>query len=213
MRKARRARRAASPPRKIRDKKPKRRATPATPPSPRFVGRSGSPVLDKYPPKDPSLSVRGPPVPAATKSPAPSTPAAGSATPRPAASAVPSTAVSSSAPPTSGASPPSGAPSAKPLLALEKPFDADEFAQLLGETNIRVTVPREDLAEVLRRVCDFMGFGIYVYSIQVRPARSEMLKEFVVELTRVDYSATKGEWGPFQEQGRSESPFGPGGRR
>lgn len=161
-----------------------------------FVGREGSPVLEKYPPKDPSLVPRGPPT-----SPSPASPPA---VPKPAT--VPSTAPSI---------PPSApAPAvAKPLIALERPFDVDEFAQLLGETRIQVTVPREELPEVLRRVSDFMGFGIYVYSIRVRPAPEELLRKFVVELERVDYNPARGDWVTFQEQGRSESPFGPSGQR
>ena len=101
-----------------------------------------------------------------------------------------------------------------PLISLERPFDVDEFAQQLGETTFRAVVPREALGEVLRRISDFMGFGIYVYSIRVAPAPgSELLKEFVVELQRVDYAPERKEWTPFQERGRSESPFGPDGRR
>ncbi len=86
--------------------------------------------------------------------------------------------------PTPPAAPPSpttsGASPAVPLISLERPFDVDEFSGLLGETSIRVTVPLEHLAEVLRRVTDFMGFGIYVYSFTIRPASSELLKSFVV---------------------------------
>ena len=100
-----------------------------------------------------------------------------------------------------------------PLIALERPFDVDEFSQLLGQSKIRVRVPREDLPEVLRRICDFMGFGIYVYAITVRPAPTESLKQFVVELERVDYRPEAKEWLAFQDRGRSESPFGPEGRR
>ncbi|HEV2166254.1 MAG TPA: hypothetical protein VGS23_04685 [Thermoplasmata archaeon] len=101
-----------------------------------------------------------------------------------------------------------------PLISLERPFDIDEFSQLLGESTIRVEVPREDLAEALRRISDFMGFGIYVYSFRVRPAQEELLKRFVIELRRVDFSPEKREWIDFEEKGRSESPFGPsGGRR
>ena len=74
-------------------------------------------------------------------------------------------------------------------------------------------MPREDLVEVLRRITDFMGFGIYVYSIRVYPEAEETLKKFVVELQRVDYSATRRDWGPFEEKGRSDSPFGPDGAR
>jgi hypothetical protein len=98
------------------------------------------------------------------------------------------------------------------LIPLERPFDIDEFAQLLGETRIRVTVPRDALPEVLRRITDFMGFGIYVYSIQIRPAPSELLKQFVVELQRVDFSSSEKDWVAFREQGRVDSPFGPTGR-
>ncbi|HKS59859.1 MAG TPA: hypothetical protein VJS68_03675 [Thermoplasmata archaeon] len=73
-----------------------------------------------------------------------------------------------------------------------------------------MTVPREHLAEVLRRVSDFMGFGIYVYSIRVTPSPSELLKSFDVELQRVDFTPPAG-WVPFEEKGRSDSPFGPSG--
>ena len=102
---------------------------------------------------------------------------------------------------------------AKPLISLERPFDLDEFAQQLGETTIRVQVPKEDLSEALRRVTDFMGFGIYVYAFSVRPAPEEQLKKFVVELMRVDYSPGRGDWAPFQDKGRSDSPFGPDATR
>ena len=74
-------------------------------------------------------------------------------------------------------------------------------------------MPRDALAEVLHRVLEFMGFGIYVYSISVRPAPDELLKSFVVELQRVDYSPEKGAWVPFVEKGTSDSPFGPSGNR
>ncbi len=84
---------------------------------------------------------------------------------------------------------------------------------MLGETSLRVTVPREDLVEVLRRIVEFMSFGIYVYRVSFWPARSDLLKEFVVELQRVDYSPGAGDWIPFEERGRSESPFGPDGTR
>ncbi len=72
---------------------------------------------------------------------------------------------------------------------------------MLGETAIRLTVPRDSLGEVLRRVTEFMGFGIYVYSITVRPAPSELLKGFVVELQRVDYDPEGQRWKPFVERG------------
>jgi hypothetical protein len=152
-----------------------------------FVGRDASPVLDRYPPKDSSLSVRGPPT-------------AHAAPPTPAPSPKPSS--------------PSSAPTAPiPLIALERPFDVDDFSSMLGETSIRVTVPREDLAEVLRRASEFMGFGIYVYSFTVRPTPGDLLKSFVVELQRVDYSPEKGAWTPFVDKGASNSPFGPSGTR
>ena len=175
-------------PRSNRARTPTRRPTPAK----GFVGRDASPVLDKYPPKDPGLSVRGPPAPGPATTPAPG--------PTPAAAAP------------AGAS--TAAPTAPiPLIALERPFDVDEFSTLLGETSVRVTVPREDLAEVLRRVSEFMGFGIYVYSVAVRPAPGDLLKSFVVELQRVDYNSAKGIWVPFEEKGVSSSPFGPSGTR
>ncbi|MGC2790053.1 MAG: hypothetical protein WA547_08410 [Thermoplasmata archaeon] len=99
------------------------------------------------------------------------------------------------------------------MIALERPFDVDEFSSLLGETSIRVTVPREDLAEVLRRASEFMGFGIYVYSISLRPTPGDLLKSFVVELQRVDYDPDKRAWVPFIDKGTSSSPFGPSGTR
>jgi hypothetical protein len=157
-------------------------------------------VLDKYPPKDPSLSIRGPPTPPA---------------PVPAAAARPPSPAPSGAGPSPAAAPAdAGAPRPLGLISLERPFDPDEFAELLGQTAIRVEVPREHLPEVLRRVSEFMGFGIYVYTIRVSPGPGEMLKGFVVELDRVDFSPEKGGWIPFEEKGRSDSPFGPtGGRR
>lgn len=95
------------------------------------------------------------------------------------------------------------------LLTLDVGFDVDAFAQQLGETALRVTVPRENLLEVLTRVSDFMGFGIYVYTVSVRPLPGESLKSFEVELHRVDYSPAQRAWLPFQERGRSSTPFGP----
>jgi len=169
--------------------KPKRR-TPARP-AESFVGRDPSPVLDRYPPREspfarPSASSR--PV-ATTAPPAPS----GSPTQSPAPSA--------------------GSDAGGSLIRLDAPFDLDEFSSLLGQTTIRVTVPREDVPEVLRRVTEFMGFGIYVYAISVRPAPAELLKSFVVELDRVDYSPETGGWVEFVEKGVSDSPFGPTVRR
>ena len=144
-------------------------------------------MLDRYPPKDPRLAPLGPPRRAATSTPPP-----------------PPVSATSTVPQSAGAG-----SSSEPLIRLDRPFDLDEFSSLLGATSIRVTVPREDLTELLRRVTDFMGFGIYVYAITVRPAPAELLKSFVVELQRVDYSAEKGSWVPFVERGTVDSPFGP----
>jgi len=162
------------------------RAAPKRTSRPRFVGRDPSPVLDRYPAKE--VAPRPP-----TVAPVVVTPATGP---------------SISAPSTASPTP---ASTAQPLITLDRPFDVDEFSTLLGETSIRVTVPREALGEVLHRVLEFMGFGIYVYSISVRPAAAELLKSFVVELQRVDYSAAKGAWAPFVEKGTTDSPFGPSG--
>lgn len=172
------------------------------------MGREGSPILDRYSPKSmdaavgeivasmpPPPKLAPPatrPVPLRTVEP-PGGPAVAPPTTLPAGSTAP-------APP-------------KALISLEKPFDVDDFSQLLGQTQIRVTVPRDSLAEVLRRACDFMGFGIYVYTIRVRPGPEELLKSFIVELQRVDYSTGSRDWTPFQERGRAESPFGPTGTR
>ena len=150
-------------------------------------------MLDKYPPKEPGLAPKAPP---------PKVPAAASSIP-----------VLPANPAPSGPAAPAAPGSVIPLVTLERPFDVDEFAQQLGATSIEVTVPREDLPEVLRRVSEFMGFGIYVYEFTVRPAPSELLKSFILSLRRVDFRAAKGEWAPFEERGRSDSPFGPDGRR
>ncbi len=158
------------------------------------MGREGSPVLDKYPPKSPDLAPTGPRPNVRAPTPAPAAPVA-----RPAPVTPPSGSPASPAP----------APLSMGLIALEAAFDVDEFARGLGENQIRVEVPREDLPEVLRRVTDFMGFGIYVYSVVVRPADEDTLKKFVVELQRVDFSPTHKRWIAFEEKGRSESPFGP----
>jgi hypothetical protein len=98
------------------------------------------------------------------------------------------------------------------LLKLEKPFDVDEFSQLLGETKVSVTVPKDQLAEVLRRVTDFMNFGIYVYAVVVIPSPAATLDKYMVQLDRIDFDARRGVWVPFQEKGVSSSPFGPDGR-
>jgi hypothetical protein len=182
------ARRSSAPRRpRTRPKRGRRKASAV----PRFVGRDASPVLDRYPPKDPRLAPQGPAA-RSTTSPPSSRPALSPA-PTPASEGV-------------GSSP-------EPLITLDRPFDLDEFSTLLGQTSIRVTVPREDLTELLRRVTDFMGFGIYVYAVTVRPAPAELLKSFVVELQRVDYSPEKGSWVPFVEKGTVDSPFGPTGDR
>jgi hypothetical protein len=164
---------------------------PNPPRVPKFVGREASPVLDHYPPKDPSTAPRGPPLSVTSAPPAPSPPRSDTSPPSP---------------------PPAGVPS-QPLITLDRPFDPDEFSSLLGENSIRVTVPRDALPEVLRRVTEFMGFGIYVYALSVRPAPTELLKSFVVELQRVDFSAEKQAWLPFVEKGTTDSPFGPSGDR
>jgi hypothetical protein len=140
-----------------------------------------------------------PPLPPLSSTPAPHP--RGASTP-----SGPAAATSPSPPPSANPS-----PTQSPLIRLDRPFNVDEFATMLGETTIRVTVPRESLLEVLRRVTDFMGFGIYVYSLTVRPAPSELLKEFVVELQRVDFAPGTKTWVPFEEKGTAESPFGPGG--
>ncbi|MCI4352870.1 MAG: hypothetical protein L3K14_05715 [Thermoplasmata archaeon] len=101
----------------------------------------------------------------------------------------------------------------KVLISLERPFNIDDFSQLLGQTQIQVTVPRDSVAEVLRRAYEFMDFGIYVYSIRVRPGPEDLLKTFIVELQRVDFSAQVKDWVPFQDRGRADSPFGPTGTR
>ena len=140
-------------------------------------------MLDQYPPKDPGFGSRPPlQVPARAAKP------------------------EATAPP----APPQASPAPIPLISLERPFDVDEFSQLLGETTIEVLVPREELGEVLRRISDFMGFGIYVYRFSVRPESADQLKRFVVQLQRVDYAPESRDWIEFAEKGRSESPFGPG---
>ena len=101
-----------------------------------------------------------------------------------------------------------GAPPPEGLIRLDRPFDVDDFSQMLGETAVRVTVPHDALAEVLRRTIDFMGFGIYVYAISIRPAPSELLKGFVVELQRIDFDPVSKTWKPFVERGAAGSPSG-----
>jgi len=166
------------------------RKRPARRPRGGFVGRDPSPVLDRYPPRAPADGGRpiAPPRPVVAPSAAPAAPPA-------------------TLPPTA----PADAPTPRGLLSLERPFDVDEFAALLGSPAIRVDVPKEALAEVLRRITDFMGFGIYVYALSVRPGPDETLRRFVVELRRVDFSSAERRWVPFEEKGTVDSPFGPGG--
>lgn len=108
--------------------------------------------------------------------------------------------------------PSSTASSNTPLLRLERPFDLDEFCQMLGETKVSATVPREHLSEVLKRVVEFMEFGIYTYAVVVLPAASPTLEKFVVQLDRIDFDNQRKGWTPFREKGRSDSPFGPNDR-
>ena len=175
---------------------------------PRFVGKDGSAILASYPtrpwnPSGPVVADRhGSSEPGHTSTARSSDPASNPPSPAgPGHGATPATGSGSLAP----------TPSPRPLIGLERPFDLDEFSQLLGQNQIRVTVPRDSLVEVLRRVCEFMGFGIYVYSIRVRPAPEELLKSFVVELQRVDFSTASKDWDPFRDRGRADSPFGPSG--
>lgn len=112
------------------------------------------------------------------------------------------TAVSAPAP-LGSSGPPAG------LISLEAPFNIDDFSALLGQTTVRIEVPRADLPEALRRICEFMEFGIYIYEFSVRPAAADTLKRFVVEMRRVDFSAASGRWEPFVERGRADTPFGP----
>lgn len=146
-------------------------------------------MLERYPPKAADAPVARAGAPPSTPSSAPTAPA--------------------TAPPMTRPLPTAPAPALpQGLISLDKGFDVDGFSQSLGETTLRVLVPREDLAEVLRRITDFMGFGIYVYSVRIYPEPAEVLKRFVVELQRVDFSSDRHEWAPFVEKGRSDDPFG-----
>jgi hypothetical protein len=182
--------------------RPKRSGSSHRTSTPHFVGREGSPVLEKYSPKSMDAAVGE--IVASLPPPPKLAPAVVQPYEPAKAASVPASPAASSKSPNA---PP------KPLISLEKPFDVDDFAQLLGQTQIQVTVPRDSLAEVLRRACDFMGFGIYVYTIRVRPGPEELLKTFIVELQRVDYSTPAHDWAPFQDRGRADSPFGPTGTR
>jgi hypothetical protein len=79
------------------------------------------------------------------------------------------------------------------------PFDPDEFSQRLGETSIKVVVPREHLPEVLKRALDFINFGIYVYTIVVMPSPNPTLNTFVVQMDRIDFNDKLKGWVPFRE--------------
>ncbi|MCL4324622.1 MAG: hypothetical protein M1144_04075 [Candidatus Thermoplasmatota archaeon] len=85
------------------------------------------------------------------------------------------------------------------------PFDIDEFSQKLGETAIKVTVPRDQLPEVLKRALDFINFGIYVYSIVVLPSPTPTLNTFIVQMDRIDFNDKLKGWVPFRE-GRDPPP-------
>ncbi len=175
------------------------RAPRATaPPASSWKGRDSSPVLERYPTKEANAPVgAATPAPSVARAARPTGPSVTAAPPPAVAAAVPGP--GSVATPT----PPRG------LITLDTAFDVDGFSQSLGETSLRVVVPREDLVEVLRRVTDFMGFGIYVYALRVYPEPAETLRRFVVELQRVDYSEERRAWLPFEEKGVSDSPFGP----
>ena len=118
--------------------------------------------------------------------------------PRADAAPVPPPVVLAAKPSPSG--PTSDPATSTPLITLDRGFDLDQFSSLLGETSIRVVVPRDDLMEVLRRVLEFMAFGVYVYSFSVQPGPSDLLKEFVLELRRIDFAADAHAWRPFEEK-------------
>lgn len=86
------------------------------------------------------------------------------------------------------------------LGATEKPFDVDEFSQMLGETSIRVVVPREQMEEVLKRAMDFINFGIYVYSIVVLPSPKKTMESFILQMDRIDYDEKRNVWIPFDDK-------------
>ncbi len=88
------------------------------------------------------------------------------------------------------------------------PFDVDEFSQKLGETSIKVVVPRDHLPEVLKRALDFISFGIYVYTIVVIPAPNPTLDSFVVQMDRIDFNDRLKGWVPFG-QGREPPAASP----
>jgi hypothetical protein len=165
---------ARTPPRRKPKRAGKRLVSKSKPSAGRFVGRDPSPVLERYPPRVPEMPAPSPVV-------------------------IDSSGKGRSVAPGAAPAPPLP-PSGNPLITLDRGFDIEQFSSMLGETSIRISVPREDLPEVLRRVLDFMGFGVYVYSIALRPGPSDLLKEFVVDLQRIDFSTEKGDWSPFVEK-------------
>ena len=96
------------------------------------------------------------------------------------------------------------------ILKLEPPFDVDDLCRQLGETHLRASVPRAQVPEVLRRIMEFMDFGVYVYTLVVLPAPGATLDRFVVQLDRIQYNEARRVWVPFQERGVADNPFGPG---
>ena len=113
---------------------------------------------------------------------------------------------SSSSPPPAPAPPPS-TPSPG-LLRLEPAFDVDELSRQLGESHLRFEVPKAELAETLKRVLEFMDFGVYVYSVVLLPAPGKTLERFVLQLDRIEYDERRGVWIPFREKGVADDPFG-----
>ncbi len=97
------------------------------------------------------------------------------------------------------------------ILRLEAPFDVDDFCRQLGETHLRATVPKAQVAEVLKRILEFMDFGVYVYTLVVLPAPGATLDRFVVQLDRIQYNEARRVWVPFEDRGVADNPFGPGG--
>jgi hypothetical protein len=116
----------------------------------------------------------------------------------------------SAPPPGRTQAPPTPAPISSGILKLEPPFDVDDFCRQLGETHLRATVPKAQVPEVLRRILEFMDFGVYVYTLVVLPAPGATLDRFVVQLDRIQYHESRKVWMPFQERGVADNPFGPG---
>jgi hypothetical protein len=84
----------------------------------------------------------------------------------------------------------------------------DELSRQLGESHLRFEVPKTELAETLKRVFEFMDFGVYVYSVVVLPAPGKTLERFVLQLDRIEYDERRGVWIPFREKGVADDPFG-----